>query len=109
MRKWFSCDGLGLVANDFQKRFFQIRMLRNNITDTANRLEFAPGNDGDAVTNGLDFTQFMRREENGFAFVLQSLDDLADFHAANRIETTGRLVKNQQIGIVDERLRQANA
>jgi len=51
----------------------------------------------------------VRRKEHGFALVLQALDDFADLHAAQRVEAAGRLVKNQQIGIVDERLSQADA
>ena len=39
----------------------------------------------------------------------QALDDFTDFHPANRVEAAGRLVENEQIGIVDERLREADA
>lgn len=38
----------------------------------------------------------------------QALDDLTHFHPANWIKAAGRLVKNQQIGIVDERLGESD-
>ena len=37
------------------------------------------------------------------------LDDFAHFHAAERIQAAGRLVEDQQVGIVDQRLGQADA
>jgi hypothetical protein len=51
----------------------------------------------------------VRRKEHGLALVFQALDDFTDFHAAQRVEAAGRFVENQQIGIVDERLREADA
>ena len=72
-------------------------------------LEFALVDDGHAVTDGFHFAQFMRGKENGFALVFQALDDFADFHAAQRVEPAGGFVQNQQVGIVDERLREADA
>ena len=51
----------------------------------------------------------MGGEEDGFALVLEALDDLADLHAAERIEAAGGLVEDQQVGIVDQRLGQADA
>ena len=73
------------------------------------RLEFALVDDGHAVANGFHFAQLVRGKEHGFALVFQALDDFADFHAAQRIEAAGRFIENQQIGIVDERLREADA
>ncbi len=55
-----------------------------DLIHAADRLEFALVNDGHAVADGLDFAEFVRREENGFALVFQALDDFADFHAAQR-------------------------
>ena len=51
----------------------------------------------------------MGREENGFAFVLETLNDFPNFHAAERVKTAGWFVENEQIGIIDQRLRQTNA
>ena len=65
--------------------------------------------DGHPVADGFHFAELVRRKENGFALVFQALDDLADFHAAERVEAAGGFVQNQQIGIVDERLCQADA
>ena len=78
-------------------------------SDAAHGLEFALVDDGHAVADGFHFAQFVRRKENGFALVFQALDDFADFHAAQRVQAAGRFVQNQQVGIVDERLREADA
>ena len=48
-------------------------------------------------------------KENRFPLVFEPLDDVADFHAAERIQAAGGFVQNQQVGIVDKRLRQAHA
>ena len=100
---------LKFKADDVQKCLFQTRVLAGDFVDAANGLEFALMNDGDAVADGFNLAEFVRRKEHGFALVLQALDDFADLHAAQRVEAAGRLVENQQIGIVDERLSQADA
>ena len=98
------------IADDIQEGLFQIGlMLRDEIADASRRLEFALVDDGHAVTNGFHFAQFVRRKENGFALVFQALDDFADLHASQRVEAAGRFVENQQVGIIDQRLREADA
>ena len=77
--------------------------------DAADGLEFALMDDGHAVANRLDFAEFVRGKENGFALVLQPLDDFADFHAAQGIKAAGGFVEDEQIGIVDQRLGEADA
>ena len=81
----------------------------HQIVHAALHLEFALVQNGHAVADRFDFAQFVRGEENGFALVFQPLDDFAHFHAAQRVQAAGRFVENQQIGIVDQRLGQADA
>ena len=60
----------------------------------------------DPITDSLDLAQLMRGEKNRFAFVLQPLDDLADFHAAEGIQSAGGFIQDQQVRIIDQSLRQ---
>ena len=97
------------MADDLEECLFQIFVAARNFGDRANGLEFALVHDGDAVADGFDFAEFVRGKENGFAVVLQALDDLANFHAAKRVEAAGGFIEHEQIGIVDECLREAGA
>src|SRR5438093_13640724 len=51
----------------------------------------------------------MAAQNYGLAATCQSEDQILDLATANRIEAGGRLVENDEVRIVDERLRQANA
>ena len=51
----------------------------------------------------------MRGKENRPAFILQAPDDLAHFHPSNGIQAAGRLIEDEQVWIVDQRLGQADA
>src|SRR5258706_14906439 len=85
-----SVYGLGLIADDFQEKLFEVAlMLLGEIIDVIFNLEFAFMQNGHAIANRFDFAEFMRREENCFAFVLQPLNDFADFHSPNRVEAAG--------------------
>src|SRR6185312_15165468 len=53
---------------------------------------------------GFNFAQLVRRKENRFPFVLEPLNNVTNFHTPDGIEPARRLVENQQIGIIDERL-----
>ncbi len=74
-------------------------MLTHDATDVSNGFKFTLMDDGHAVANGFDFAQLVRRKENGFAFVLQTLNDFAHFHSAQRIEAAGRLIKTYSKGM----------
>ena len=56
---------------------------------------------GYTIADRLDFAQFVRREENRPAFVLETLNDLSDFHAANGVQPARGLVENEEIRIID--------
>ena len=101
---------IGVDSRRCPERLFRgWRAVAHDVADAARRLEFALADDGHAVADGFHLAEFVRRKENGLALVFQALDDFADFHAAQRVQAAGRLVENQQIGIVDERLREADA
>lgn len=84
-------------------------MFLEQVADPALGLEFTLVQDGDAVADGLDFAQFVRGEEDGFALALEALDDFADLHATDGVEAAGRLVEDEEVGVVDERLCEAHA
>ena len=63
----------------------------------------------DAAAEQLGVRQDVRAEENRPALVAQLQDQLAHVAAADRIETRHRLVEDDELGIVDERLREPDA
>ena len=65
--------------------------------------------DGDAAAERFGVAQHVRAEEHGAAAIAQPEDQRADVAAAERIEARHRLVEDHQLGIVDERLRDADA
>src|SRR5436190_9567688 len=110
MRQWCSWRGLRLIPDNVEENLFKIALIfSHQFGNTTFDPELAFIDDSNTVAHGFDFTQLMRGKQNGLAFVFQALDDLADLHATQRIEPAGRLIENEQIGIVNEGLRQANA
>jgi len=84
-------------------------VLRDQLGDRALDLQFPLVDDRDAVTNSFDFSQFVRRKEHGLAFIFKPLNNLAHFHAPKGIKAAGRLIEDQQIGIIDQRLGEADS
>ena len=73
------------------------------------RLQFALVEDGDAVAHVLHVFQAMAAHDDRLAQRAQIADEVLHPARAQRIEAGGRLVEDDQIGIVDERLGQADA
>ncbi len=48
-------------------------------------------------------------QEDGDALLLQRFQNVADLAAAHRIDAVGRLIQNQQLGLVHQCLCQAHA
>src|SRR5262245_28479571 len=95
------CTGFAavlMVSNDFQKDLLQIclAMLLHEFVHAAFGAKLALVKNRHAVANGLDLTQFMRGEEDRLALVLEALNDFADLHTAQWIQTAGRLVEHEQ-------------
>ena len=66
--------------------------------------------DDDVVAGELDVGQEVRREDQADALVVAEVaHELEHLVAPLRVHAVGRLVEEQQIGIVDERLRQLDA
>ena len=64
---------------------------------------------GDAAAQRFGVAQHVRAEKHGAAAVAQPQDQRAHVAPAERIEPGHRLVEDHQLGIVDERLRDADA
>ena len=64
-------------------------------------------NDNHATARHLDFREYVGRKQNGMLFtkVFDQLPDLADLIW---IETDCRFIENKKIGLVQERIGQAN-
>ena len=65
--------------------------------------------DRHAAAQRLGVAQDVRAEEHGAAAIAQPQDQRADVAAAERIEPGHRLVEDHELGIVEERLRDADA
>src|SRR5664280_2935040 len=61
------------------------------------------------MADQLDLRQQVRTQEDGFASAVGFQQKLSHRDPRQRIERRSRLVKNQQLGIVDERLGQSDA
>ena len=64
--------------------------------------------DRDAVADALHLGEDVRRKEDGPAFGLEPVEDLVERALHQRVEALGRLVENRQLGIVLQRLDDAD-
>ena len=65
--------------------------------------------DGDARAELVHVAEDVRVEEHRLAALVQVLDDALDLDAADRVEPGHRLVEQHELGVVDERLGDADA
>ena len=70
---------------------------------------FAVVDDGHAIAEPLGFFDVVRGEQDGFLALLELLDDVVDFAAHLRVEAGGRLVEENDLGIVHQRHGQRQA
>ena len=61
------------------------------------------------VADILHVRQQVTRQDDRLAALGERENQILDFAAADRVEPGGRLVEDDQVGVVDERLRQADA
>src|SRR5204862_3644212 len=64
--------------------------------------ELALFNNGDAITESLEFAQDVGRNDDGFAHALELLKYGHHLNSGSRIKSAGRFIKQQQLRIVDE-------
>ena len=82
---------------------------RQDVADPAGRRQAAAGDDGDAAAERLGVGEDVRAEEHRPALVAQPQDQVPDLPAPEGIEPGHRLVEKDDLGIVDERLRDPDA
>ena len=82
---------------------------REQVRQAARRDQPPAGEDRHAAAQRLGVAQHVRAEEHRAAAVAQPQDQLADLAPAERVEPRHRLVEEHDLGIVDERLRDADA
>ena len=98
----------GRIALDAQLEDAAGRALQ--LVDRALRRDLPLVHDDDVIAGVLDVGQQVRREDQVDALVVaEVVDQLEHLVAALRVHAVGRLVEEQQIGIVDERLRELDA
>src|SRR5690606_25598376 len=73
----------------------------------SNQLAFV--NDAHAVADHLCIAQDVRAETDRLAFITKRKDQVTDFLATQWIETTLRLIKDHQLGIIQQSLGNTDA
>ena len=58
--------------------------------------------DGDGVADLLDFVEQVAAEDDGTAFRGEFGDEGADFAGALRVEAVGRLIEDDEFGVVED-------
>ncbi len=75
----------------------------------APRDHFALADEHDFVAGNLDFAEQVRIQEDGRAAVALRADDVTHQAAAHGIESRSRFIEEDQLGLVDQRLSEADA
>jgi hypothetical protein len=82
---------------------------RDHLGEAARRDEASFRENGHAAAQRLGVAQDVRAEEDGASAIAQPENQRSHVAAPERIETRHRLVEDHELGIVDERLRDADA
>jgi len=90
-------------------QFPATHLKRQQVRQQAARYESTAREDGDATAQGFGVGQHVRTEEHRAAAIAQAQDERAHVAAAERIEPRHRLVEKEHLGIVQQRLREADA
>src|SRR5258708_14870516 len=115
-------DGAAVFTEDFIKiaaqfiggldilgpQFDTARIL-NQRADLAKLLELALVENGNAVADVLDVVEPVAAHDDRLALVAQAYDKVLHPTGAERIKTGSRFIENDQLGIVDQGLSQADA
>jgi len=82
---------------------------REDLCEGPRRHQPSARDDRDAVAQRLGIRKNVRAEEHGAAAIAQPQDQLTNLAAAERVEPRHRLVEEDDLGIVEQRLRDADA
>jgi len=94
-----------IVGRDFNQQGTIIQQLAN-FRQRAGRDQPAPAENKDSIRQFLDVTQDMARDKNTFASASKANKKLVDFLSTAGINSGQGFVEQQDLGIVDQRLRQ---
>ena len=81
---------------------------RQQVGDLAELLQLAVVQDRDPVADVLHVGQQVAAQDDRLALVAQLADQVLHLGRADRVEARGRLVEQDQLGVVDQRLGQAD-
>jgi hypothetical protein len=100
--------GFGQGSLDIERHRLRAAQAIGEIGDCVGGDQFAMADDDDLVAGVLDLGQDMSAEDDGVV-AGEAADQLAGFDDLLGVETGSGLVENQDLGVVDNRLRQADA
>ena len=101
-------DALHGIGRQFRNRQLQAALFLEQVLDRAHGLDAAVVKDRDAVADVFHVREQVRRKEDGLAAAGEGDDEVLDLAAAQRVEAGRRLVEDDEVRIVDQRLREAD-
>ena len=97
------------IARTGHLQFPASRLQGEHVGQPSGGDQASPGENRDAAAQGFRVAEHMRAEEDRPPFVAQAKDQRPHVAPAERIEPRHRLVQDDELGIVDQRLRDADA
>ena len=115
-RHVFAAVAMNHVTDLFDRRGAEIAHLdlghvldRQQVGDPADLLELAAMQDRDPIANVLHVRQQVARQDDRLPLFTQLADQLLDLGRPDRVQARGRLVEQDQLGVVDQGLCQPDA
>jgi hypothetical protein len=71
--------------------------------------DLAPIHGDDALPDSIDDALIVRRDDDGGAELVDLLQDLDDLEGVDRVEVAGRLVGDDELGLIDDRAADGDA
>ena len=103
------CGGTHFARLAVDLHHFRLDVRGDQLARRALRDEAAAVHDGESVAEALRLVHEMRRQQHRLALLQQLLQSLPDEVARLRVEAGGRLVEDEQVGVVHQRARQGEA
>src|SRR5262249_53270344 len=104
----FGRAGSAIGGRDFEGDGFGAVKAVGEVVDRVPRDELSLADDDDLLARLLDFGKDVGAENNGVV-ARELAKQLADFDDLLRVEAAGRLVEDEDVGVVDDRLGESDA
>ncbi len=89
--------------------YFVTAAVFGKVVDGSLHSDPALDENGDAVADHFEFAEEVTVEEDGFFLIFEGEENIADFATTDGIDAVGGFIKDDEVGVVDEGLGEANA